>query len=512
MISRKDSHELALVSVRDGSVTVLKKVARDIALGPVAISPDDRFVAFSSAPAGGASDIFIVGIDGTGETNVVQHRAMDTLIGWSADGRLVFSSDRTGSPELMALPMQNGRVAGAAQALQVGFASATSLGLSSTGALHYYVQSDRTIPDIKVASIDPRTGQMSPLSDLVTEYETGDIGSPDYSDNGKLIAYTVSPARQPIRHMTVAIRSLDTGTVRRLDTNLRFIAWLRWVPGDSALCAMGLDDKTWATASLFRIDATTGATTLVAAIDEQSTISLDRWSADGRTVVYRRATNGSTELRLIERDMSTGSERELLRIGPDTGVADAHISPDWRTIYYRKNLNDGSKAPFQSGVFVAHDLATGTERELARGVLGAPNLSPDGRYLVTGRNDVGGKTRSILLIPVDGGQPKELFKIDLPQAYLNRTVTANPLGVYKQPPSSDVIIVAKNFGTEGAKIDRSEFWWVPIDGRTPKLLDVGAIRELRVSPDNRRIAVLPQPSDDRHPLEVKVLQNFLPVK
>ena len=64
-------------------------------------APDGRALVFN-APAGEGKndDIFRLTIDGAGrETVLVKHESNDRLLTWTADGDLLFSSDRRGSED-----------------------------------------------------------------------------------------------------------------------------------------------------------------------------------------------------------------------------------------------------------------------------------------------------------------------------------------------------------------------------------------------------------------------------
>ena len=455
-----DSEQIALLPTETGAARILKTIRRPNGAARLSLSPDDKYLAFATFDGTSrAGDISVIRLDGTGETVVVQNRADDEPVGWSPDGsRLLFTSDRFGSIELLALPMIDGRPQGPPERLKVDLPTAYPLGLTATGILVYSKGAGQPgAPDLKIATINPATGQLTtPLADLVREYVLRSNQGADFSPDGKSIAYVSSQLKPAgLGDVTVAIRALATGATLELRPKLSPIYWVRWSPDGRAMVASGRDRQEGT--GLWRIDATTGEAAVIALNDTTSTVSLDRWSPDSRIVYFKRSVGKSFQVTLFERDLTSGRDRELFRSAADGTIApDPRISPDGKTVYYHRAIADNNKPPFATSAFIARDLATGAEHELIRRNLGAVNLSPDGRSIVTGSNDLSTKSRSILYVPTDGGQPRELMRIDLPPAYVDGTSTVNPLGVYKQGLDSDVIIVDKNFGT-GAAVERSEY-------------------------------------------------------
>ena len=166
------------------------------------------------------------------------------------------------------------------------------------------------------------------------------------------------------------------------------------------------------------------------------------------------------------------------------------VSTDGKTLYYRKRLDGASDSSSSLFVFIERDLASGLEKELVRGNLGYPALSPDGRYLATSTHDVSDvstQRRSIMLVPVAGGEPRILI-----QAY------ANPQDVEVRwaPDSRSVVL------DEGNK----QFVWASIDGRVPPK-PVGFYAGVRVNPDGRRFAIVEKKPTP--PQEVWVYENVL---
>lgn len=96
--SREAGIQISVLSFDTLQVTRVTTNERAISNQP-SLSPDGTRVAFVSNP-GGNPDIWVANVDGSGLTRVTDSPATDGAPSWTADGRLVFSSDRDGDFEL----------------------------------------------------------------------------------------------------------------------------------------------------------------------------------------------------------------------------------------------------------------------------------------------------------------------------------------------------------------------------------------------------------------------------
>src|SRR5262249_29204389 len=121
-----------------------------------------------------------------------------------------------------------------------------------------------------------------------------------------------------------------------------------------------------------------------------------------------------------------------------------------------------------------------------------------------GEIDPSTKTSSLLLVPVDGGKPRELLRLTQPEEWGRGSTTA-------WMPDGRAVIVTK-LTPNGA-----ELLLVPIDGAPLRKLDIDAENWTRgakhyfdqgftLSPDGRHVAFLMGKSGS----EVWALENFLP--
>ena len=100
---------LARVNTRTGAVETLIHPEAGVYWAFPAVSPDGRWIA-ATRWTGGKHDVAILDGSGSLVSQVTHDRALDFAPAWSADGRwLVWSSDRTGIPNVLAARVDSGR-------------------------------------------------------------------------------------------------------------------------------------------------------------------------------------------------------------------------------------------------------------------------------------------------------------------------------------------------------------------------------------------------------------------
>jgi Tol biopolymer transport system component len=445
LVNRKDhTAQIGLVAVPEGSLRVLKSVDWR---GPtkIAFSPDGRDLAFD-LPVSEASenrDVFVLAIDGSREVPAVVHPSNDVAMGWSPDGKhLLFASDRSGSTGVWALAFAGGKPQGAPELVKANIGSPSwSMGLTTAGALYLGVKADNL--DIEVASIDLETGKQTAPPVRPIQSFTGSNTEPAWSRDGKYIAYASS--RGPAGENIIGIRSVDTGGVRelQLQPRLRWIAGLSWAPDDRSFAVFATDLK--GRDGVFRIDVHTGAVVpIVVPTPERLSYEGFFWSPDGKRIYYHSQKGG-----VYERELGSGNDREVIR-----------------------------------------------------GQLGPISLSPDGRWIASAKSDPATKSQTVVLIPVEGGEPREMLRVSEPQ-WINNTSMA-------WTPDGRAFLVRKMLAAGGKT---SELWLVPVADKPPRKLDFDVNRvapyaagKLRLHPDGRQVAYV----SGRWSNEVWVLENFLP--
>lgn len=267
---------------------------------------------------------------------------------------------------------------------------------------------------------------------------------------------------------------------------------MSWAPDGHTLAAFGLSGG-----KLVTVDAQGGSGKLSIAGVVGINVTGLAWSRDQKKLYYARDWGWQQgEAALIERDLSSGAEREVLR--RKSPMQNLTLSPDGQSLGFR--MNDA--ATKTSAIFL-EPVAGGEPKELVRRPgLGVVNFSPDGRYIATGTSDPATKTTGILLIPADGAAVKEYLRAADPLA------VANP----SWAPDSRSFLV-RMFSAPDFR-DQA-FWRVPVDGGQPARLDVNANLEhvtvAWLSPDGQQMAILRGDQATRATQDVFVLENFLPV-
>jgi Tol biopolymer transport system component len=317
-----------------------------------------------------------------------------------------------------------------------------SLGVSDSGSLYTHARLGGR--DIRVATVDFETGKLVSQPVNPAKSFMGFDHTPEWSPDGKYLLYA-SNRQATGNNRVIAIWSAETGQLREIQPRLNYWEWPQWAPDGRSLIAEGQDLKNRQGA--YRIDAQTGEATPIVMSETGRRLANPQWSPDG-TRLYYRDRPGTDSFSFVERDLASGNEREIIRRATTN-------------LFYL-------------------------------------NLSPDGRFIATTYDDRSSKSFVLLLIPVSGGEPRELLRVSQPQE-LMATATWMPDG--------RAVIVDKVLNESGTE---REFWLVPTAGGQPRKIDVGTAPglgpDIRVHPDGRQIAFVA----GENKKELWVLENFLP--
>ena len=322
--------KIVWVSTADGSVRTVKVL--DGWPQKVALSSDGRYVAYDLPQEKGSSkrDIFVSASNENREIPIVQNPANDKLLGWTPDGKYIFfTSDRTGSWDGWILKMARGEPSGLPQLVNVSMDNASPIGFTRGGSFYYEL--NRRSCGVYIASLDLETGKV--LSSPKPVGYTGTEGAPDWSPDGKYIAYCTRPRGS--KRQIIHIRSVETGQKRQLDTKLRRFRLLRWCPdGRSILVTDFLQQKLQDI--VYKIDVLTGEQTVLLRT-KTSNILHAALSRDGKTLFYSDCDRptGPTMSRLMARDLQTGREKQLVHVVYGTApYSDWALSPDGKQLAF----------------------------------------------------------------------------------------------------------------------------------------------------------------------------------
>ena len=439
-IERKgNTGQLGLINTADSSLRILKSIPNNPFPVNMFFSPDGAFIAYDAsmgAPFRQQRDVFVRAIAGGDETAVVRG-GNNGVMGWTRDGRwLLFSSDRAGSNGIWSLAIVNGKPQGEpALVKDVGSLRMASLGVTRTGALLYEAHLGG---QVELASVDFESGKVLVPPKKLTDNDTHSSRAADWSRDGNWIAYV---QERPGARSKLVLESLDTRVRRSFDPPIQNFERPRWMP-DGAIVLQGRDAQ--GRQCIFRLDGQTGEVTPIVVPADGTGAFQASVSPDGRRIIYRR--QGARDNVVVERDLASGSERELVR---------------------RENMN---------GV----------------------TLSPDGRQFTFIERDAAARTSVLYVMAIDGGPARELVRMGPGRGPLEEGRLDN---FAEWTPDGRRILVTKIQ-------DRVTTWVVPAGGGTPVrvALERGALVAGRIHPDGGRIAFNTSGST----LEVWSLENFQP--
>ncbi len=446
--------QIGLIAVSNGALRVLKSVDWR---GPTRMffSPDSRDVAFDLPVSENSSerDVFVLAVDESREVPAVSHPSNDLVMGWTPDGRhLLFASDRSSAMGLWAQGFVERTPQGAPNLVKPDIGNVSPLGITRSGALYLRVRASPS--DIEVESIDLTTGKQTAPPVRPIQRFTGSNMQPTWSPDGTSLGYVSVRGEE----FVVAIRSTETGNVRELHPRPRVgnLAGLTWAPDGGSFAVLGADLK--GRYGVFRIDARSGDVVPIMFPNDDLSGEGFFWSPDGGRMYYH-----SRRCAIYERDLTSGNERIL--VSGKTRANDTVVVPD--------------------------------------GCMGHISLSPDGQWIASYRSEASGQSAVVVLIPVDGGEPRDLLRVNQPE-WVNGT--SRPW-----TPDGRGILVQKMTKPDGAT---SELWLVPIDGAAPRKLDFDANRvmpyaggRIKLHPDGHQLVFV---SGNKLSMEVWALENFLP--
>jgi Tol biopolymer transport system component len=311
-----------------------------------------------------------------------------------------------------------------------------SLGVTRGGALLY---ATRPGPRIEVVSVDFETGKLLTPRTKLTENDSYDSRAADWSRDGASVAYL---QERPGARPKLVLEFLETHTKRTFDPPIQGFERPRWTP-DGGIILQGRDAQ--GRQGLFRLDGQTGEVKPIVVGADGSGAFQASVLPDGKRIIYRR--QGARENVVVERDLASGSERELVRLESMNGVS----------------------------------------------------LSPDGRQFTFIDRDAAAQTSVLYVMAIDGGPARELIRMGPGRGSLEQGRLEN---FAEWTPDGRRILFTK-------VQDNVSTWIVPSSGGAPVrlALDHGALVSARVHPDGRRIAFN---ASGAQPPEVWSLENFQP--
>lgn len=249
---RKDNiSQIALVDASTGEVRVLKSL-NWVYPKRMEISPDGNWIAYDSfgGDKPGPRDIYVLAMDGSRESKVVDAPGEDLFPSWSPDGRqILFASDRGGTMDAWALRIEDGRAAGEPKLLKRDIKQFLPMGVTTAGDLFFGQRTGST--DIAISN------SLDELHELPTR-TPGRNSAPAWSRNGKQLAYLSRRGAENfgLQARTIVVHDMETGAERDVPAKLAHVESLRWSPDGEWLLASGSDGK--GRSGLFRVRLSDG--------------------------------------------------------------------------------------------------------------------------------------------------------------------------------------------------------------------------------------------------------------
>jgi Tol biopolymer transport system component len=446
---RDGTNQIAMVSVQDGSIRVLKSLAWNYTA--MSLSPDGRYIAYDALSGNNtsASEIYVLAADGSREVEVVQGPASNGFPLWSPDGaRLLFLSDRTGDTSLWAVPIEQGKPNGPAELMKADIGRVRLQGITRNGTL-YYLAAGVLRSNIYTAELDAAMKATGPPV-VATDRFINSNSAPTWSPDGRSLAYLSSRRRGTgsTGATVLVIRTVTTGEERDIPLPREVLTGNlanapRWFPDGRSLLVFGFLAKS---AGLFYgVDVASGKAEVV---------------------------------------------REAKGVSGNAGLGASAISPDGKTIFYIASATD----PFIGQTnLIRFEIDSHRETVLKSGAGNSLALSPDGTQLVLHTYDGTPGGCHLEVMPASGGEVREVV----------RTGNCNPSRL-SWSPNNDLLFV------RGGNSTPNVLWRVPAAGGEPEQIGIsmpGQIDHPQVHPDGHRItfAVF-----DTGASEEWTLEGFLP--
>jgi len=402
--------QLGLISVADGSV----KILRDFSGQPSIIhkawgfvfSPDGRHIAFDAwlgDELDQKRDIFLLSADGATETPLIDHPAVDMVIGWTPRGEgLLFLSNRTGTQDVWFTRISEGHPLGSPLLIKSGAGSIWPMGITSTGAFYYGLQRGGT--DVYEVGIEPLTGKISSPAIKAVRLFEGHNAHPDYSPDGKLLAY-VYTLNMPIigSQQLLRILSLETGQVRELSPDLDGFGYPQWQPDGRAVSVEGTGRD--GRKGIYKVDVQQGDVTPIVLIEQGTEIYSHRWSRNGRVLFYSTGDRAGKTGSMFVHNLETGQDEKIPGSPSDAQFFD--ISPDGKRLTL---ANRGTKIAIRIMPASGGDLREIYSFEQAGSPPNTPAWSADGRYIYFCKPQAQFSEAlwDLYRVPADGGEAQKL--------------------------------------------------------------------------------------------------------
>ena len=391
---------LGLVSIDLTTGEEQRIATKSVLSGPVALSPEGRWLLFSKPQTGHDVNWDILAIDlQTGqETPILNGMASDRSPAWVPDtDKMTFRSDRTGKEGIWMVGFKNGQTVGEPKLVKPDAGDFTPAGVSRDGSLYYGISYKST--DVYTAAVDPETLRVQGTPNRLVESYIGHNMTPAWSPSGDSFAYFSE--REANKGAQLIIRNPGGKEAVAAAPVNHAIEAPYWCAADRLLSACTPNCYTRQP-----IDARTGEALAPKRINGLATPYQLGYSPDCNSVYVSSYIRSTQQRRIYQLDVETGKQTEMMS-GRGEWAISPRVSPDSRWLALIGTLEGGKKA----GLLVL-PTAGGALRMLASGADYGPTWTPDSKRLMytqeVRRADGLGTENELYWVPVDGGTPQPM--------------------------------------------------------------------------------------------------------
>ena len=406
---------MALISVRDGSLSTLSTAANPVFSWSAILTPDGKSVVYDFPQQEKAQDrdVFLLSIDRREVMPLVKHPADDRLLGWVPGTDIIlFASNRAGTQDAWALHVADGKPQGEPILVRNGLGQISPMGSTDKGSFYYSLAV--SIMEVYEGSLDLAKGTVVEPAKKIFQRVVGASRSPEWSPDGKYLAYLSQRNAGSGSQSILCLRPDKATEERELPLAIQSFWHLHWSADGRAVFATAADKENQ---GLFKIDIQTGKLDLVAQSGSGSIIKAFTVSPDGKAVFYGHFQWEKKLLTIVRHDLETRQEKEIYRQAAPPDITGLALSPDGKYLSFC-TLNIPADQSYSGGPIPGHVIrilpATGGEtRDLLPGKIQEwvfPVWAQDGKTILFGGRISGPKEtkQEIWRIPVEGGDPQKI--------------------------------------------------------------------------------------------------------
>ncbi len=438
--------QLSRVAAADGKIQQLRSLDWRVPtpIGhPVSVSPDGRYIAYEALPTNPPKPtsarspaverhIYVMAADGSGTENAIAAgAASNNGPVWTPDGRfVVYLSNVSGTVDLWAVPMREGKATGPARLVRKSVGDVLSIGMTASGQYFYFEGRSGVVRSV-VASMTLENGRLAASQNVIGN-------RPAWSPDGRSVAVR--------REDAIVVRTLASGEERAFrNARMRPLPHL-WFADGKALLMRTSDANGGSPADYWtRLDVETGSFARLVPVQGDPAIlphaGVRALAPDGKTLylgVWANAEQYSQLDRIVALDLTSGRYRDIFRL------------------------------PFEK----AHLPTAVGELQMA--------MSPDGSHLALQMIDPTTKTARLAVIGTDGSGYRELAA-DLPGRLINNKLTWSNDGR---------IYFTAAMGLAESNYEKHRIMRIPAAGGAPEDtgIEIEALEKFDVSGDGARLA------------------------